>query len=154
MCDWCHLGSWRAKGVHDGRIEICDWNRDLFANVKKVITFYLVRLTMIPPRHGLVTWMIRGGEVETTHNELLKCLDKVALVAMAKDANGESATIRTWHSWLGHRSFKTVVALAGSSTNCMLITDLLVKVPGLNAMPFGARQKCLMRTRCWWRVLR
>ena len=66
-----------------------------------------------------------------THDELLRCLDKVALVAMARDGDGERAmitTIRTWHGLLGHLSFKTVIALAGSSTYCMLLTDLLSKI--------------------------
>jgi len=85
-----------------------------------------------------------------THNELLRCIDKVALVAMAKDADSERVTIRTWHGLLGHPSSKAVIVLAGSGMNSMLITDLPVKVPGLNVMPFGGGWKCLMRTQCWW----
>jgi len=58
-----------------------------------------------------------------THDELLRHIDKATLVATAKDADGERATIRTWHGLLGHPLSKVVVALAGSGANSMLIMD-------------------------------
>jgi len=39
----------------------------------------------------------------------------------------------TRHRWLGHLSFKTVVALAESGADGMVIADLPKKIPGLGA---------------------
>ena len=92
-------------------------NRDgnLFANVAKVNNVYSVGLNMIPPRSALAACTTDG-------------LDKVTMVATAKGADGIRATLLTWHRRLGHPSFKTMVALAESGANGMVITDLPEKI--------------------------
>ena len=69
-------------------------------------------------------------------NRLTKSLSDVLtrlLWSPRQGAKGERATLMTWHHWLGLPSFKTVIALAGSGADSMEITDLLEKVPGLDA---------------------
>jgi len=39
----------------------------------------------------------------------------------------------TWHRHLGHAVFKTVIALAESGADSMVITDLPTNIPGLAA---------------------
>ena len=38
----------------------------------------------------------------------------------------------TWHRWLGHLSFKTVVVLARSGMSGIVISNIPVKIPGLD----------------------
>jgi len=57
-------------------------------------------------------------------------LGKVAKVATANGAGGMRATLLTRHRWLGH---PTVVALAESGADGMVIPDLPKKIPGLGA---------------------
>jgi len=94
---------------------------------------YLVKLTVIPPNAALAAWTIEGDDEVSTHKELVECLEKVAMVTMAKGADGTRATLMTWHWHLGHPSFKTVVALAKSGTKGMEIMDLPKTVPSLDA---------------------
>jgi len=60
-------------------------------------------------------------------------LEKVTTIASARGAEGEKATLLTWHRRLGHSSFKTVVASAKGGVIGMQITDLPMKIPGLDA---------------------
>ena len=66
-------------------------------------------------------------------------LGKVAVVATAKGADSMRATLMTRHRWLGHPSFKTVVALAESGAGGMVIADLPKMIPGLGAV-HGCRE--------------
>jgi hypothetical protein len=67
---------------------------------------------VILPKAGLAAWTDDGTGAYSTHEELVKRLEKVALSATAKGGDGMEATLLTWHRQLGHSSFKTVVASA------------------------------------------
>ena len=112
-------------------MELRNRDGDLFANVAKV-NVYPVGLNVIPPRTALAACTTDGDDTEPTHDELVEPLDKVAMVAAmvttAKGADGIRATLLTWHRRLDHPSFKTVVALAESGANGMVITDLPEKI--------------------------
>ena len=96
--------------LKNGEMELRNLDGDLFAEIGKVNNMYPVKFNVIPPRAALAAWTMEGGEEETTH-ELVGRLGKVTMVAMVKGADGKKATLITWHRWLGHPSFKTVVAL-------------------------------------------
>ena len=104
---------------------------DIFADIEKVHNVYLVELRVIPQRTVLVAWT--DDHIELTYLELVECLLKVAMTAMARGGNGMEATLMTWHRWLGHPSFKTVVVLARSSMSGIVISNIPVKIPGLDA---------------------
>jgi hypothetical protein len=87
---------------------------------------------VIPPIAGFAAWTTDGEDAKPTH-ELVGRLEKVAMVATAKGADCMRAKLLTWHRRLGHPSFKTVVALAKSGADGMVITDLPTKVLGLDA---------------------
>ena len=114
-------------------MELRDRDGDLFTHIAVVNDVYPVRLTVIPPNAALAAWTIKGDEEVPTHEELVERLEKVAMVATAKGADGTRATLMTWHQRLGHPSFKTVIALAKNGVKGMEITDLLKTVPGLDA---------------------
>jgi hypothetical protein len=57
----------------------------------------------------------------------------VALVAAAKGGNGMEVSLMTWHRRLGHPTFKMVVELAWKGASGMVITNLPVEIPGLDA---------------------
>ena len=73
----------------------------------------------------IATWT--EGEEDATHDELGERLATVAMVAGAKGGGGTRTSPMTWDQWLGHPSSKTVVALAESGTDGMVIMDLLRK---------------------------
>ena len=104
---------------------------DVFVDIKKVHNVYLVELRAIPQRTALVAWM--DNHRELTYPELVECLLKVAMTVMARGENGMEATLMTWHRWLGHLSFKTVVALARSGASGIVISDIPARIPGLDA---------------------
>ena len=104
---------------------------DVFADIKKVHNVYLVELRVIPQRTTLVAWM--DDHREPTYPELVECLLKVTMTVMARGGNRMEATLMTWHRWLGHPLFKTVVALARSSVSGIVISDIPAKIPGLDA---------------------
>jgi len=54
-----------------------------------------VKLNVIPPKAGFAAWTTEGED--PTHEELVERLGKVAMVAMAKGANGMRVTLMTWH---------------------------------------------------------
>jgi transposase InsO family protein len=130
------LGKLEGQGwdvrLRDGGMELCDRDGDLVANVAKVNNVYPVGLTVIPPMAGFAAWTTGSEDAEQTHEDLVGRLVKVAMVATAKGADGMRATLMTWHRRLGHPSFKTVVALARSGANGMVITDLPTKIPSLD----------------------
>ena len=70
---------------------------------------------------------------EPTYPELVECLLKVAMTVMARGGNRMEAMLMTWHRWLGHPSFKTVVALARGGTSGIVISDIPARIPGLDA---------------------
>jgi len=65
---------------------------------------------------------------DPTHGELVERLGKVAVVATAIGADSTRAKLMTWHRWLNHPSFNTVVALAESGADGMVIADLPKKI--------------------------
>ena len=81
---------------------------------------------------GLSAWMETSGDADPTHQELVDCLGKVAMTTTAKGGRGTEATLMTWHCRLGHLSFRMVVELVQKGASGMVITDMPVKVPGLD----------------------
>jgi hypothetical protein len=77
--------------------------------------------------------MKTDDDVEPTHEELIKCLASIALSATAKRADSMKASLLSWHRRFGHPSFKTEVELAKYGANGILITDLSLKIPSLDA---------------------
>ena len=103
---------------------------DVFADIKKVHNVYLVELRVIPQRTALVAWT--DNHRELTYPEVVERLLKVAMTAMARGGNRMEATLMTWHRWLGHLLFKTVVALARSGTSGIVISNIHAKISGLD----------------------
>ena len=87
--------------LRDGGMELRDRDGDLFADIEKANNVYPMRLDVIPPRAGLAAWAMEG---EGKDDELVGRLEKVAMVATAKGADGMKATLIRR---LGHPSFKT-----------------------------------------------
>ena len=74
-------------------------------------------------------------------------LGKVVVVATAKCADSMRATLMTWHRWLGHPSFNTVVASAESGAGGMVIADLPKMIPGLGGVHVSQINRYTSRTR-------
>ena len=104
---------------------------DIFADIEKVHNVYLVELRVIPQRTVLVAWT--DNHRELIYPELVECLLKVTMTVMARGGNRMGAMLMTWHRWLGHPLFKTVVVLVRSSMSRIFISDIPVKIPGLDA---------------------
>jgi len=115
----------------DGTMELQDWDGHLFANITKANNVYPVKRNVIPPKAGFAAWTTEGED--PTHEELVERLGKVAKVATANGADGMRETPMTRYRWVGHPYFKTVVALAESGADGMVIVDLPKKIPGLGA---------------------
>ena len=113
-------------------VELRDREGDLFTDIAKMNNAYPVKLTVISPMTGLAVRMTEGEE-GATQDELGERLATVAMVTTAKGGDGTRASLMTWHRRLGHLSFKTVVALAESGADGIVITDLPRKTPGLDA---------------------
>ena len=96
----------------------------------KVHNIYPVELRVIPQRTALVAWT--DNHRELTYPELVECLLKVTMTVTARGGNGMEAMLMTWHRWLGHLLFKTVVALARSGASGIVISDIPAKIPGLD----------------------
>ena len=128
------LGKLEGQGwdacLCDGRMEPRDRNEDLFADIEKANNVYPARLKVISPRTGLATWT--EGEEDATHDESGERLATVAVVAAAKGGGGTRTSLMTWDQWLGHPSFKTMVALAESGADGIIIMDLLRETAGLD----------------------
>ena len=104
---------------------------DVFADIEKVHNVYLVELRVIPQRTALVAWT--DDHRELTYLELIECLLKVAMTVTVRGGNRMEVTLMTWHRWLGHPSFKTVVVLARSGASGIVISDIPARIPGLDA---------------------
>ena len=105
----------------------------LFANIKMANNVYPIRLDIAPLQPVLATWTVEGVQAESALDELAERLGRVAMVATVKGPNGKRASLLTWHQWLGHLSFKTMVASAKGGVSGMEISDLPMKIPGLDA---------------------
>ena len=68
----------------DGGVELRNRDGDLFADVENVNNVYLVGLNVISPTTALAACTMDGDDAEPTHDELVKRLDKVAIVATAE----------------------------------------------------------------------
>ena len=99
----------------------------MFIVVKMASHIYPVKLEVIPPKGALAAY------TEPTCEELVERLRKVTMAATARGGKGSAATLMTWHHWLGHPSFKTVMELAKSGVSRMVITDVPAMIPGLDA---------------------
>jgi len=78
----------------DGTMELRDRDGDLFANIARANNVYPVKLKVNPPKARFATWMTEGED--PTHEELVKGLGKVAMVATANGADGMRATLMPW----------------------------------------------------------
>ena len=76
-------------------MELRNQDGNLFANVEKVDNVYLVGLNVISPRTALAACKMVGDDAEPTQDELVERLDKVAMVATTKRADGIRATLLT-----------------------------------------------------------
>jgi len=119
--------------LHKGGMELRDRNGGLFADIAKMNKVYPVELRLVASGAGLAGWMTDSGEGESTYQELLGRLGKVAMTATVRRGSGPKASLLTWHHRLGHLSFKTVVELAQEGASGLEITDVPARIPGLNA---------------------
>ena len=128
------LGKLEGQGwdicLQDSGMVLRNLAGDIFADIEKVHNVYPVELRAIPQRTALVAWT--DDHREPTYPELVERLLKVAVTAMARGGNRMEATLMTWHRRLGHPSFKTVVALARSGASGIVISDIPVRIPGLD----------------------
>ena len=81
-----------------------------------------MELRVIPQRTALVAWT--DDHREPTYPELVEHLLKVTMTVTVRGGNRMEATLMTWHGWLGHLSFKTVVALARSGMSGIVISNI------------------------------
>jgi len=119
--------------LHKGGMELQDRNHGLFADIMKMNKVYLVGLWLVASGAGLAGWMTDSGEGKSTYQELLGRLGKAAMTATVRGGSGLKASLLTWHCWLGHLSFKTIVELAQEGASGLEITDIPVRIPGLDA---------------------
>ena len=96
---------------------------------------YPVELRLVASGAGLAGWTTDSGEGESTYQELLGRLGKVAMTATVRGGSGPKASLLTWHRRLGHLSFKTVVELAQEGVSGLEITNVPARIPGLDACP-------------------
>ena len=115
------------------RMELRDHNGDLFADIVKANKVYPVELWSVATGAGLAGWTTDSREGESTYQELLERLGKVAVTATARGGSGPKALLLTRHRRLHHLSFKTVVELAQGGASGMEITDVPARIPGLDA---------------------
>jgi hypothetical protein len=121
---------WEIR-LWDGQMEL--WNvAGLFAEVIQVNDVFPAKFEIIPPDAVVAAWTTNGDMDKTTHDELVGHLENVAMVATARGPDGAKASLLTWHRRLGHPMCKMVMALACDGASRMVITDLPVKVPGLD----------------------
>jgi len=116
-----------------GGMELQDRNGGLFADIVKTNKVYPVELRLVASGAGLAGWTTDSGEGESTYQELLGRLGKVAMTATARGGSGPKASLWTWHCRLGHLSFKTIVELAQEGASGLEITDIPARIPGLDA---------------------
>jgi len=116
-----------------GGMELRDHNGGLFADIAKTNKVYLVELRLVASGAGLAGWMTNSGEDKSTYQELLGRLGKVTMTATARGGSGPKALLWTWHCWLGHLSFKTIMELAQEGASGLEITNIPARIPGLDA---------------------
>ena len=111
------------------------WDRlgDLFAVISKSNNIYPVKLTIITPDSGFTAWLGKEVGMDQSPEDVVKRIDDYALLATAKGGHGSDTSLLTWHHRLGHPSFKMVVELLKGGVSGMVITDVLEKIPGLDA---------------------
>ena len=114
-------------------IELHTEEGSLFTNIEMANNVYPIRLNIAHLQPALATWTVEGFKAELALDELAERLGRVVMVAMAKGPNGKRALLLTWHWWLGHLSFKAMVASVNRGVSGMEISDLPVKIPGLDA---------------------
>lgn len=77
--------------------------------------------------------MNNGRRAELTHQELVERLEGVDMTATAEGGKGTEAALMTWYRRLGHPPFKTVAELAQNGASGIVMNDLPVKIPVLDA---------------------
>ena len=128
MRDSCRVGSQKEYDVHlcDGGMQLRNRDRDQFANVTKVNNGYTVGFNVIPPRTAFAACTTDGDDTEPTHDELLNETSRQGCDGGhgkgSRRHKGDAVDLAR------HPSFKTVVALAESGANGMVITDLPEKI--------------------------
>jgi hypothetical protein len=131
------LGKLESQGwgicLHNGGMELQNRDGDLFANINRVNNVYPMALKVVPPKAGLAVQTNIGEGADLTHKELVDCLQKVVLAATVKGGDRMEATLVTWHRHLGHATFKTILELEQKGVSGMVITDIPVKIPNLDA---------------------
>jgi hypothetical protein len=131
------LGKLEGQGwdicLKDGGMKLCDQDGDVFAVVSKINNVKLMELSVMTLSARIVAWIDNGVQGEPTHQDIIGCLNSFVMAATARGGKGSVATLMTWHHWLGHPSFKTVIELVKSSMSRMVISDIPVKIPGLDA---------------------
>ena len=115
------------------RMELRDRNGDLFADIAKANKVYPVELRSVASGAELAGWTTDSREGESTYQERLERLGKDVMTATVGGGSRPKASLLTWHRWLGHLSFKTIMELAQGGARGMKITDVLVRNPGLDA---------------------
>ena len=128
---WLLQQGWTVK-CSKTQMELRTNNGSLFAMVEMVNNVYPMKLDIAHLSPVLAAWAVEGV-AEPAPDELVECLEKVAMVATAKGPDGKRASLMTWHRRLGHSSFKTVVVSTKKGVSGMEISDLPEKTPGLNA---------------------
>ena len=106
-------------------------NGSLFTTVEMANNIYPVKLNIAHLSTVLAEWAV-DGVAELAPNELAECLEKVAMVTTAKGPESKRVLLMTWHWWLGHLSFKTVVMSVERGVSGMEILDIPEKTLGLN----------------------
>ena len=106
------------------QMELCTDNGSLFAMVEMANNVYPMKLDVAHLSPMLAAWAVDG---------VAERLEGVSMTATVKGPDSKRASLMTWHQWLGHLSFKTVVMLAKRGVSGMEISDLPEKTPGLNA---------------------
>ena len=129
------LGKLESQGwtvcLKDGGMELLDRSGDRFAFVGRVNNVYPVKLAIVLQDSGFTVWMEEGAG--PTHQEVIKRLDNIALVATAKGGQGSPVSLMTWHRRLGHPSFGAVIDLSKSGVCGMEIKDVPLTVPSLDS---------------------
>ena len=130
------LGKLKGQGwgicLKQGGMELTDGSGHVFIDIAKVNNVYPVMLTVVPPQSQLAAWAMEATE-DLLAGQLIQRLKDTALNTTARGGDRVKASLMTWHHWLGHPSFKTVVQLAQGGGSGMIITDTPAVVPALDA---------------------
>ena len=102
------------------------------ASINSVNSVYPIELKVEIPSAQMAAWMDDRQSRENTHQDIAQRLDKLAMCATTQGGRRCEVRLMTWHRQLGHLMFKTAVELSTSGVYRMTITDLPVKLPGLD----------------------